>query len=219
MKTGESRLLYLKASVGVTNCKLEALALVFCKDSFLFSVSFVSWQPIMRFINDQYEAYLQEEININRKKRIPDSRVHCCIYFIPPTGHWWDHTHYVVPHILFLVPTDFPTATETNQAFRESPLTHCPSTALYPRPPPAFLLHLSLFNDHTGVSLKGSDFTKKLDSPGVIVEGGWEIGKHLPVHRGVLILSGRNCYSFGDILHRPVYYIWYRQLFILGYTY
>uniref|UniRef100_A0AAQ4PNX2 Septin 9b n=1 Tax=Gasterosteus aculeatus aculeatus TaxID=481459 RepID=A0AAQ4PNX2_GASAC len=45
------------------------------------------WQPIMKFINDQYEAYLQEEVNINRKKRIPDSRVHCCIYFIPPTGH------------------------------------------------------------------------------------------------------------------------------------
>ncbi|KAM3863712.1 septin 9a [Diretmus argenteus] len=45
------------------------------------------WQPIMKFINDQYEAYLQEEININRKMRIPDSRVHCCIYFIPPTGH------------------------------------------------------------------------------------------------------------------------------------
>uniref|UniRef100_A0A674E7G4 Septin 9a n=1 Tax=Salmo trutta TaxID=8032 RepID=A0A674E7G4_SALTR len=45
------------------------------------------WQPIMKFINAQYEQYLQEEININRKKRIPDSRVHCCIYFIPPTGH------------------------------------------------------------------------------------------------------------------------------------
>ncbi|XP_030584917.1 septin 9b isoform X3 [Archocentrus centrarchus] len=45
------------------------------------------WQPIMKFINEQYEVYLQEEININRKKRIPDSRVHCCIYFIPPTGH------------------------------------------------------------------------------------------------------------------------------------
>uniref|UniRef100_A0AAY5EQ28 Septin-type G domain-containing protein n=1 Tax=Electrophorus electricus TaxID=8005 RepID=A0AAY5EQ28_ELEEL len=45
------------------------------------------WQPIMKFINDQYEQYLQEEINIDRKKRIPDSRVHCCIYFIPPTGH------------------------------------------------------------------------------------------------------------------------------------
>uniref|UniRef100_A0A8K9XAI5 Septin 9b n=1 Tax=Oncorhynchus mykiss TaxID=8022 RepID=A0A8K9XAI5_ONCMY len=45
------------------------------------------WQPIMKFINDQYEQYLQEEINIDRKKRIPDSRVHCCMYFIPPTGH------------------------------------------------------------------------------------------------------------------------------------
>ncbi|XP_005998599.1 septin-9 isoform X2 [Latimeria chalumnae] len=45
------------------------------------------WQPIRKFINDQYEKYLQEEININRKRRIPDTRVHCCIYFIPPTGH------------------------------------------------------------------------------------------------------------------------------------
>ncbi|KAJ8357614.1 hypothetical protein SKAU_G00204080 [Synaphobranchus kaupii] len=45
------------------------------------------WRPIMKFINDQYEQYLQEELNINRKKRIPDSRVHCCIYCIPPTGH------------------------------------------------------------------------------------------------------------------------------------
>lgn len=41
----------------------------------------------MKFINDQYEKYLQEELNINRKKRIPDTRVHCCIYFIPATGH------------------------------------------------------------------------------------------------------------------------------------
>uniref|UniRef100_A0A3B4BY65 Septin-type G domain-containing protein n=1 Tax=Pygocentrus nattereri TaxID=42514 RepID=A0A3B4BY65_PYGNA len=45
------------------------------------------WQPIMKFINEQYEEYLQEEINISRKKRIPDTRVHCCIYFVPPTGH------------------------------------------------------------------------------------------------------------------------------------
>uniref|UniRef100_A0A4W2DXX1 Septin 9 n=1 Tax=Bos indicus x Bos taurus TaxID=30522 RepID=A0A4W2DXX1_BOBOX len=45
------------------------------------------WQPIMQFINDQYEKYLQEEVNINRKKRIPDTRVHCCLYFIPATGH------------------------------------------------------------------------------------------------------------------------------------
>ncbi|XP_047399255.1 septin-9 isoform X3 [Sciurus carolinensis] len=45
------------------------------------------WQPIMKFINEQYEKYLQEEVNINRKKRIPDTRVHCCLYFIPATGH------------------------------------------------------------------------------------------------------------------------------------
>lgn len=41
----------------------------------------------MKFINEQYEKYLQEEVNINRKKRIPDTRVHCCLYFIPATGH------------------------------------------------------------------------------------------------------------------------------------
>ncbi|XP_045841244.1 septin-9 isoform X2 [Meles meles] len=45
------------------------------------------WQPIMKFINDQYEKYLQEEVSIDRKKRIPDTRVHCCLYFIPATGH------------------------------------------------------------------------------------------------------------------------------------
>ncbi|POI25859.1 hypothetical protein CIB84_010391, partial [Bambusicola thoracicus] len=55
------------------------------------------WQPIMKFINDQYEKYLQEEININRKKRIPDTRVHCCIYFIPATGHSYVHTHGLQP--------------------------------------------------------------------------------------------------------------------------
>ncbi|XP_055510218.1 septin 9b isoform X4 [Leucoraja erinacea] len=45
------------------------------------------WQPIMEFINDQYERYLKEELTVDRKKRIPDTRVHCCIYFIAPTGH------------------------------------------------------------------------------------------------------------------------------------
>ncbi|KAL6103494.1 septin12 [Pungitius sinensis] len=45
------------------------------------------WDPIVKHINEQYEKYLREEININRKRRIPDSRVHCCIYFLPATGH------------------------------------------------------------------------------------------------------------------------------------
>ncbi|XP_054891315.1 uncharacterized protein septin12 isoform X1 [Poeciliopsis prolifica] len=45
------------------------------------------WEPIVMYVNEQYEKYLREELNINRKRRIPDSRVHCCIYFLPATGH------------------------------------------------------------------------------------------------------------------------------------
>ncbi|XP_053577361.1 neuronal-specific septin-3 [Bombina bombina] len=45
------------------------------------------WEPIEKFINEQYEKFLKEEVNISRKKRIPDTRVHCCLYFISPTGH------------------------------------------------------------------------------------------------------------------------------------
>ncbi|KAL2086542.1 hypothetical protein ACEWY4_017601 [Coilia grayii] len=45
------------------------------------------WEPISKFINEQYEKYLKEEVNIARNKRIPDTRVHCCLYFIAPTGH------------------------------------------------------------------------------------------------------------------------------------
>uniref|UniRef100_A0A9J7XVA5 Septin 12 n=1 Tax=Cyprinus carpio carpio TaxID=630221 RepID=A0A9J7XVA5_CYPCA len=46
------------------------------------------WEPIVQYVNEQYEKYLKEELNVNRKKRIPDSRVHCCVYFLPATGHW-----------------------------------------------------------------------------------------------------------------------------------
>jgi len=45
------------------------------------------WMPVVRYINGQYEKYLNEEISIIRRKQIPDTRVHCCLYFIPPTGH------------------------------------------------------------------------------------------------------------------------------------
>ncbi|NXD49226.1 SEP12 protein, partial [Corvus moneduloides] len=46
------------------------------------------WDPIMKYINEQYERYLREEILITRKRKIPDTRVHGCVYFVPPTGHW-----------------------------------------------------------------------------------------------------------------------------------
>ncbi|KAM7386254.1 hypothetical protein PAMA_009068 [Pampus argenteus] len=45
------------------------------------------WEPIVKYINEQYEKYLREELHVNRKRRIPDTRVHCCIYFLPATGH------------------------------------------------------------------------------------------------------------------------------------
>ncbi|XP_071616688.1 septin-12-like isoform X2 [Heliangelus exortis] len=46
------------------------------------------WDPIIKYINEQYERYLREEILIARKRKIPDTRVHGCVYFVPPTGHW-----------------------------------------------------------------------------------------------------------------------------------
>lgn len=52
------------------------------------SISHPSWEPILGYINEQYERYLQEEILITRKRHISDTRVHCCVYFVPPTGHW-----------------------------------------------------------------------------------------------------------------------------------
>ncbi|KAM4634332.1 uncharacterized protein septin12 [Polymixia lowei] len=46
------------------------------------------WEPIVTYVNEQYEKYLREELHVNRKRRIPDARVHCCVYFLPATGHW-----------------------------------------------------------------------------------------------------------------------------------
>ncbi|KAJ3112046.1 hypothetical protein HDU96_004998 [Phlyctochytrium bullatum] len=45
-----------------------------------------SWRPILDNIEARYDAYLDQENRVNRKK-IVDTRVHACIYFIAPTGH------------------------------------------------------------------------------------------------------------------------------------
>lgn len=44
------------------------------------------WDPIVKHIESQYEEYLNAETKLHRK-HIPDSRVHCCLYFIQPSGH------------------------------------------------------------------------------------------------------------------------------------
>lgn len=45
----------------------------------------------MKYVNQQNEQYLKEELHVNRKRPVPDSRVHCCIYFLPATGHRFFH--------------------------------------------------------------------------------------------------------------------------------
>nr|XP_045622191.1 neuronal-specific septin-3-like [Procambarus clarkii] len=45
------------------------------------------WEPIVSYIEAQYAHYLQEEQKVDRLLHIADTRIHCCVYFIPPTGH------------------------------------------------------------------------------------------------------------------------------------
>ena len=45
-----------------------------------------SWKPIVDDIDSRYDSYLEQERRVNRQK-IVDNRVHCCLYFISPTGH------------------------------------------------------------------------------------------------------------------------------------
>uniref|UniRef100_A0A8D0NZQ3 Septin n=1 Tax=Sus scrofa TaxID=9823 RepID=A0A8D0NZQ3_PIG len=47
-----------------------------------------SYQPIVDYIDAQFESYLQEELKIKRCfADYHDSRIHVCLYFISPTGH------------------------------------------------------------------------------------------------------------------------------------
>ncbi|TXT15897.1 hypothetical protein VHUM_00400 [Vanrija humicola] len=45
------------------------------------------WDPIVKYIKDQHSAYLRKELTAMRERFIPDTRVHCCVFFINPTGH------------------------------------------------------------------------------------------------------------------------------------
>merc|ERR1719270_2332626 len=47
-----------------------------------------SFGPIVDHVDNQFEAYLQEELKIKRNlSNFHDSRVHACLYFITPNGH------------------------------------------------------------------------------------------------------------------------------------
>lgn len=44
------------------------------------------WLPVMDYINEQYYNYMTRESKTDRGE-VDDSRVHCVLYFIPPSGH------------------------------------------------------------------------------------------------------------------------------------
>ncbi|XP_066932205.1 septin-1-like isoform X2 [Clytia hemisphaerica] len=44
------------------------------------------FEPIVKYIEQQFENYLRDESGLNRRN-ITDNRVHCCFYFINPVGH------------------------------------------------------------------------------------------------------------------------------------
>jgi septin 3/9/12 len=46
-----------------------------------------SWDPIIKYIKDQHSSYLRKELTAMRDRHIQDTRIHCCLYFINPTGH------------------------------------------------------------------------------------------------------------------------------------
>ncbi|XP_046418603.1 septin-7-like isoform X8 [Neodiprion fabricii] len=44
------------------------------------------WVPVIEYIESKYEEFLNAESRVTRKQ-IADSRVHCCLYFVAPSGH------------------------------------------------------------------------------------------------------------------------------------
>lgn len=54
----------------------------------IFAFFSLSYQPVVDYIDKQFESYLQEELKIKRSlHNYHDSRVHACLYFISPSGH------------------------------------------------------------------------------------------------------------------------------------
>src|SRR5208282_6944210 len=49
--------------------------------------NFISWDPIVKYIKDQHSAYLRKELTAQRERYIQDTRIHCCLFFIQPSGH------------------------------------------------------------------------------------------------------------------------------------
>ncbi|KAJ3991533.1 septin [Lentinula boryana] len=48
----------------------------------------LAFQEIVNYLERQYDDILAEQSRIKRNPRFRDNRVHCLLYFIPPTGHY-----------------------------------------------------------------------------------------------------------------------------------
>ncbi|XP_043199503.1 septin-7-like isoform X3 [Amphibalanus amphitrite] len=44
------------------------------------------WQPVIEYIESRYEEYLNAESRVYRTE-VVDTRVHCCLHFLAPSGH------------------------------------------------------------------------------------------------------------------------------------
>lgn len=73
MKTGKSRRWIIQ--------------LLYTREHKLILQIWPSWEPIVKYIKDQHSAYLRKELTAQRDRYITDSRVHCCLFFITPSGH------------------------------------------------------------------------------------------------------------------------------------
>ncbi|PKI83506.1 hypothetical protein MVES_002398 [Malassezia vespertilionis] len=90
------------------------------------------WMPLVEFLDDQYELYMRQEQQPNRKG-ISDPRVHACLYFIEPTGHT-------------LKPIDIETMTRLSQRVNLIPVIAKADT-MVPR-------DLALFKEHVREAIR-----------------------------------------------------------------
>lgn len=49
------------------------------------------WNAVIQNIDKKFEDYLNAESRVNRITAVQDTRVHCCLYFIAPSGHGLKH--------------------------------------------------------------------------------------------------------------------------------
>jgi len=61
-----------------------------------------SWKSVADYIDQQFEQYFRDESGLNRKN-IQDNRVHCCLYFISPFGHGYEHYDLIRPDFFMVV--------------------------------------------------------------------------------------------------------------------